>query len=557
MSPDAPPDPEITEPPVRSGHIAPHQRVVAEFGTFALRNSPGDARSLQALLQRATEDVAAVLDVEYAKVLETLPGGANMLLRTGVGWRDGLVGEATVDTGRDSQAGYTLLSDHPVVVADLAHESRFHGPPLLIEHGVVAGVSCVITGPGGAPWGVLGVHTRRVREFDQEDVHFVQTIANFLGAVLQRQDVVTELRASEKRLARILEQLPTGVVVAAAPSGEILYRNAAFDRLLGHDFIPAGGVDDYAHYRGLHPDGTPYAARDYPVARALAGEAIDGEELTYRHDDGETVTLAVSAGPVQDENGNVTLAIGAFHDITDHKRTERELTRLSATLEERVEARTRQVRDLAKRLSAAERNERARIAQILHDDVQQVLYALRIQLGFAGDDDDLERVRAELDDAQAMLGQAIDLTRTLSVASNPPVLREEGLAAALRWLASSTAETYSLEVDLDLRLDEPDRLGPDERTLALHTARELLFNVVKHAGVERAALRAELREERLTLEVRDHGNGFDPHEAFARRSQSFGLANIRQRLELDEGTLEIHAAPGEGTLAVFTLPVGR
>src|ERR1019366_8988957 len=133
--------------------LARLQAVVAEIGQDALRSDHSSK-----VLDDAVVLVAQTLDVEYCKVLELLPDGKALLLRSGVGWRDGLVGTATVGSGTDSQAGNTLLSGQPVMVEDLRTEQRFSGPPLLQEHGVVSGMTVIIP-TSERPYGVLGAHT--------------------------------------------------------------------------------------------------------------------------------------------------------------------------------------------------------------------------------------------------------------------------------------------------------------------------------------------------------------------------------------------------------------
>ncbi|MEX2643884.1 MAG: HWE histidine kinase domain-containing protein [Acetobacterales bacterium] len=164
------------------------QQTIAELGRFALETD-----DLQRLFNRACGQLAHVLEADCTKVLELTADRDELLLRAGVGWRDGLVGCGTVGTERDSQAGYTLLSEVPVVVSDLARETRFSGPQLLFDHGVVSGMSTVIAGSDGTPYGVLGVHTRRHREFSLNDVHFLQSVANILGGSIQR------IKAAEKQ----------------------------------------------------------------------------------------------------------------------------------------------------------------------------------------------------------------------------------------------------------------------------------------------------------------------------------------------------------------------
>jgi PAS domain S-box-containing protein len=160
---------------------ARQQEAVVELGQQALAHA-----DLGDLMEDAVGSVAEVLDIEYAKVLELLPGGEELLVRAGVGWNEGVVGRATVDATRDAQAGYTLLSDEPVVVEDLRSEPRFRGHPLLHEHGVVSGMTVIIR-PGGRPFGVLGAHTRERRTFTADDVNFLKAVANVLAAAIDRE----------------------------------------------------------------------------------------------------------------------------------------------------------------------------------------------------------------------------------------------------------------------------------------------------------------------------------------------------------------------------------
>ncbi len=179
---------------------ARQQAAVAELGRRAL-----EMADLGRVMGEAVSLVARVLDVEYCKVLELLPGGEQLRLVAGVGWREGLVGEATVGTGLHSQAGYTLASDSPVIVRDLATETRFSGPPLLHEHGVVSGLSAVIGGQEG-PYGVLGAHTRERRVFTPDDANFLQAVANVLATAIRRKGYEERL-ASERGEAERLAEL--------------------------------------------------------------------------------------------------------------------------------------------------------------------------------------------------------------------------------------------------------------------------------------------------------------------------------------------------------------
>jgi DNA-binding NarL/FixJ family response regulator/signal transduction histidine kinase len=122
-------------------------------------------------------------------------------LRAGVGWEEGLVGNATEKTGTGSQAGYTLLLDGPVILEDMAHEARFDRSPLMLHYGVISGMSAIVGGERG-PFGVIGAHTRDQRVFTEDDVNFLQAVANVLGEAIEwrrAEEGMREVREAERR----------------------------------------------------------------------------------------------------------------------------------------------------------------------------------------------------------------------------------------------------------------------------------------------------------------------------------------------------------------------
>ncbi|TAK02253.1 GAF domain-containing protein, partial [bacterium] len=175
------------------------QMTVAVLGQRALAGT-----DLFMLMDEVISRVAETLKVDYCKVLELLPDGKALLLRAGVGWKDGYVGRATVGAGADSQAGYTLLSAEPVIVDDLRTETRFRGPPLLHEHGVVSGMSVIISGKD-RPFGVLGAHTTKQRTFSTDDIHFLQATANVLAEAIERKRAEEALQARYQELQTLHE----------------------------------------------------------------------------------------------------------------------------------------------------------------------------------------------------------------------------------------------------------------------------------------------------------------------------------------------------------------
>jgi signal transduction histidine kinase len=190
------------------------QEVVTRLGLRAL-----EGVSLETLFRESVEALSGTLEIEYAKLLELLPGERELRLVAGVGWSPELIGEATIEASPDSQAGYALSSEQPVIVKDLSSDPRFKGPHLMYRQGVVSGMSVIVHG-GERPYGVVSVHSREKREFTDEDVLFLQSVANVLALAVRRQKTAQALRESERR-AHAAEEIAAIGTLASGLAHEI------------------------------------------------------------------------------------------------------------------------------------------------------------------------------------------------------------------------------------------------------------------------------------------------------------------------------------------------
>lgn len=157
---------------------------------------------------------------------------------------------------------------------------------------------------------------------------------------------------------------------------------------------------------------------------------------------------------------------------------------------------------------------------------------------------------------EAGIDEAIDVTRRLSVDLSPPILATEGLEQALGWLANQMREMHGLHVDVGA--DAVPVLTDDLRVFLFQIVRELLFNVVKHAQVDRAEVRVESTTDQVTVVVSDSGRGFDVGTVLAggARAGHLGLPGVRERLSLLGGRLEVDSGSGRGTRMRVILPLG-
>ncbi|MDB4881706.1 MAG: domain S-box-containing protein [Gemmatimonadetes bacterium] len=143
-------------------------------------------------------------------------------------------------------------------------------------------------------------------------------------------------RAEAERLSQLLDavlsQLPVGVFVAEAPSGRLILHNRKGDDLLGHSPRASYDKSELARFGVERPDGTPYGPNERPLARALANETVEQEELVCRRPDGSVVELSVTAAPVRDDDGKVIMAVSTFLDVTARRAAEREVVEREALL---------------------------------------------------------------------------------------------------------------------------------------------------------------------------------------------------------------------------------
>ena len=168
------------------------QEAVAHLGQQALRGA-----KLDALLDETVTLVRTILRVDYCSVLQLAPDGTELIATAQVGWPDAETGNR-IPVGSRSQSGYTLLRREPVIVADMAAETRFEISNVVKDSSVTSSVSVVIEA-GEAPLGVLCVFTKSARTFVQDDVHFLQAIANVLTEAIQRQRAEEDIRQAHER----------------------------------------------------------------------------------------------------------------------------------------------------------------------------------------------------------------------------------------------------------------------------------------------------------------------------------------------------------------------
>jgi len=361
------------------------------------------------------------------------------------------------------------------------------------------------------------------------------------------------MKESEKLYSTIGETIPYGIWIADV-DGHCTYVSDSLLEMTGMDrnqalqtgwihLLPPEDVDATKnHWRHCIRTGAPYR-------RVHRLRAKDGN---YRH------VLAIGRS-VKNDKGETIRWAGINLDITEQKRTEEALEKLNESLEQKVSERTALAESRAKQLQAlsvelieAEERERQRIGQLLHDDLQQLLASAKLQL---------ESTIAEMNElpdvttVMQLLERSIDKARSLSHELSPPVLNHTGLIPSLEWLVQQMDKQFGLDVRLEADSDRPFKRSP-LNVFIFRSVQELLFNVVKHAGVKQAFVGIHDTKDGIRIEVWDNGQGFDQAAIEETKApKGFGLLSLRERTRSFGGRFIIDAVPGQGCRFSLRLPL--
>lgn len=202
----------------------------------------------------------------------------------------------------------------------------------------------------------------------------------------------------------------------------------------------------------------------------------------------------------------------------------------------------RELEQLSRAALQTREDERRRVSRELHDHIIQPLVSLNFSLAAARDVPEAAEARGQISDL-------ITHVRRISADLRPPALDEVGLAAAARGLARTFARTQRIVCDLAVRPDEDLELPEPLASTFYSALREALNNIAKHAQASRVSVLLEAEAGWLTLVVHDDGRGFTPPGRLGQLAPAghFGLLGLQERLAAVDGTLTIHAEPGQGT----------
>ncbi len=356
--------------------------------------------------------------------------------------------------------------------------------------------------------------------------------------VTEVQRMQGELRQSEARFREVLMHLPEPLFIRT--DGRIRFVNRAALDLFGS---PQDEVVGRSPLDFCHPD-SQGPVNAHLEASASGGARQRPVEATVRRGDGTSRMVEVMGAPI-DFGGRVSLIV-MLRDVSELRAAQRQLASSHSDLQRLVSA-----------LDRVQEEERKRIARELHDDLQQRLAAIMMNLSHAGGHlrRDPDNAGAALSAAIGLAASAIDSTRRIVNDLRPQLLDDLGLVAALEALCAQFGKTTGITCRVQAQGDalDPAMTAPRAATCLYRVAQESLNNVIKHTRASEVRIELSATAEHgLRLRVIDNGAGMGPEAR--RKLGSFGLLGMHERLRMLGGRLAIDSAPGAGTTIEATLP---
>ncbi len=343
-------------------------------------------------------------------------------------------------------------------------------------------------------------------------------------------------RAEEGRLQlAALVESSRDAIIGTSLDGRILSWNLGGELMYGYTVAEMLGRKASVI---VPPDRMEESAEN--IRKLRSGEHIENFETVRIKKDGTRIDVSLSASPIQDMGGRVIAVATIARDITERKRSEQELHRLTA------------------RLLNLQDEERRRLALELHDVTAQNLFAINMNLSR------LQRGRVEPSEAREILAesrklghQSLQEIRTLSYLLHPPMLDQAGLVGALKWYVDGFIKRSGISVEV-LTIHEIGRMPAEIEIALFRIVQESLTNIRRHSGSCSANIRLEKDNDQVILQIRDHGRGAPSNipltEPDGSESLGVGLPGMRQRLHQVGGSLLIESS-NSGVVVTAIVPI--
>lgn len=377
----------------------------------------------------------------------------------------------------------------------------------------------------------INLTVKLVRDNDGMPKYFIPIIED----ITERKQAEIAIRESETHLARAQAQAHLGSWAIDIATHIIECSDEAY-RIFG---VAIGTPVNYEFFLNIvHPEDRE------PVDRAWKA-ALRGEQYDIQHRivvDGKVKWIREQAELEFAADGSVVRGIGTSHDITLLKEAEINL-----------EASRAKLKDLAVRRKMAQEEERKRIAREVHDELGQMLTALRMEISmlrmsFAGDNPQLSK---HIQKAMGMVDKTIQVTRDVATSLRPAAI-DMGVRHSLEWLASNFIEHSAISCDLSFSNREFN-LDEEKAIVIYRIVQESLTNIARHAKASKVHISLECDADECILVVQDNGSGFDT--TAPKKLQSYGLLGMQERISLLDGEMSITSTHGQGTKVTVHIPL--
>ncbi|MGE0274294.1 MAG: response regulator [Nitrospiraceae bacterium] len=384
-------------------------------------------------------------------------------------------------------------------------------------------------------------------------------VAVFVELYRMRERVKREaIRHGEARFRLLVNSIKDYSIILLSPDGLVTSWNPGAQLIEGYQAQEIIG----RHFSCFYTE--EGIQRGYPgLELQIAASVGQHEDEGWRvRKDGTTFWANVVMSALKDESGKLTGFARVTRDLSERKAAEEQLREVAVELEQRVGERTQELvlsqqrlRELATELTLTEQRERKRLAGELHDYLAQLLVLIRMKIRQAAPRVPDDKATSLLKEADQAITDSLNYTRSLMAELAPPALQEFGLVEGFGWLADQM-KTHGLAVSIEKQLQRI-LLPDDQAVLVFQSVRELLFNVLKHAGTGEAEVAVKTdKQGELVITVSDKGAGFDPADLSrdGEGRKRFGLFSVRERMEAMGGRLVVESRPQDGTSAQLIFP---
>lgn len=362
-------------------------------------------------------------------------------------------------------------------------------------------------------------------EIDRLAESFNNMAASLESDIAERKKALETMDRLRMQNEQILNSAGEGIF-GIDTSGNCTFVNPATAIMLGYTIEELVGKNGHNMFHHSRPDGSFYPEEECPIYAAYRDGLVYGEENeVYWRKDGTNFPVRYISTPII-ENGKIKGAVVSFRDITERKRAEEQLRNLYANLQSMRE------------------EERAAIAREIHDELGQILTAIKMDIAWMNKKySDHEGVSQKTAATLDLIDKTIKTVKKICTELRPEILDHLGLGAAIQWQAAEFQGRTGIQCEVSL--DEDIEMEMNRTTALFRIFQEALTNIMRHANATKVTIDLSEKDGNVILEVTDNGKGISEEEMS--KPSSFGLLGMRERVYPWKGSVNITGSPGKGT----------